>query len=709
MGDFVMNKSYLGDFVMNKSYLEKYKDIIKEMTFEEKTKLLTGSDNINTYEIERLSIPSIKMSDGPNGLRTSFKQRYDIDGGNLCAPTESALAATWNRDMVYKVGEQLGLNCRKQEVDVLLAPGVNMMRLPNCGRNYEYFSEDPVLAGELAAEYINGVQSKGVGTSLKHYAVNNQELFRRVVNAEVDERTLREYYLRVFEIALSKSNPTSVMCAYNKINGIFCSENHKLLTKILRDEWNYDGMLISDWGAVHNIAKAINAGTHLQMPRNLNITEQLKAAVENNVITEEAIDEAVAYVLKFIDDIKNLPNDEVEFDRNKGHEIMQEAAEESITLLRNEDNTLPIVPNKYAKIGVLGYFADHPEMGGSTYVEVDEKSIDSPVEYIKKYAGDKTEIIYEPIYDKMDGKIDFDDMLKIQAIAKEVDMLIMFVGNPRYWEAEGEDRKTISLPEYMVRIAEECIRFCDNTVVVAQTGAAYQPFSVFVKPPKALVQMWFNGEGGGKAIAEVLFGLVNPSGKLPMTFMKSQPDIEFPGDGRKLDYTDRMFVGYRHYDNHTDDIWYPFGYGLSYTDFEYSDISVTPNNSNDPDTDVEVTFSVKNVGKMAGKEVVQVYVSPRDISVVRPVKELCGFDKIFLEAGEKKTVTIKLDSRAFSYYNTNLEEWHVESGIYDILVGASSQDIRLAASYDVEWDGDYTIRREKWDYLRDVVIAATAD
>ena len=693
----------------DKDYLEKYRDTVNKMTFEEKALLLTGADNINTCEIERLSIPSIKMSDGPNGIRTNFKQRCNIDGGNLCAPTESALAATWNRDLIYRVGEQLGLNCRKQEVDVLLAPGINMVRLPNCGRNYEYFSEDPYLAGELAAEYINGVQSAGVGTSLKHYAVNNQEMFRRVVNAEVDERTLREYYLRPFEIALDRSNPTSVMCAYNKINGIFCSENYKLLTKILRDEWHYDGMLVSDWGAVHNVAKAISAGTNLVMPKKADIVQKLKTAVENNEITEDAIDEAAAHVLKFTDDVKNLARCESEFDRNKGHRVMQEAAEESITLLRNENNTLPIAPNKYAKIGIIGYFAGHPEMGGSTYVDVDEKSIDSPIEYIKKYAGDKTEVIYEPIYDKKDGKIDFDDMLKIQALARETDMIIMFAGNPRYWEAEGEDRKTISLPEYMVRIAEECIRFCDNTVMVVQTGAAYQPFFVFVNPPKAIVQMWYNGEGGGKAIAEVLFGIVNPSGKLPVTFMKSQPDIEFPGDGRKLEYSDRMFVGYRHYDKHTDDIWYPFGYGLSYTEFEYSDILVAPNTSDNPNADVEVTFSVKNIGKTAGKEIVQVYVSPRDISIVRPLKELCGFDKIHLEPVEKKTVTIKLGSRAFSYYNVNLEKWHVESGIYDILVGASSRDIRLSAMYKVEWDGDYSICRDKWDYNKDVIIAATED
>lgn len=680
-----------------------YKELLSKMTTEEKADMLTGIEMNTKVKPEYGITDTIEMSDGPSGVRCIVKNPPEIKGGDVAFPCPAAQAATWNTELIEQGGNQLALNCIARGVSMILAPGVNIVRSPLCGRNYEYFSEDPYLSGEMGAAYIKGVQDYGVGTSVKHYAANQQENHRRVVNAEISERALREIYLTVFEIIVKKTNPTSVMCAYNKVNGHYCSENKKLLTGILRDEWGYDGAVISDWGAVHDVGNAVHAGLDLVMPSRKTIIEEVMQALKDEKLTEADIDKAVTNVLNMVKRINDMPKPQVSFDRTTAHEVTVEMARESITLLKN-DGILPIKQGQYKKIGVVGYFGDKPTLGGgggSGIVSVEDESISSPLEYIKKYAGD-AEVMYAPLYDELGGNISFANMIDIQKVAKECEIIIMFAGNHPYWEVEGEDRDSLELPTHMIRLADECSRFCKNTVIITQTGSAYAPFMRLVHP-KAIVQMWFNGEGGGQAIAEVLFGRTNPSGKLPVTFMKEiNPDVKFCADGRYMDYKDGLFVGYRYYDEHTDKIWYPFGHGLSYTTFEYSDIKVTSEDS----LSAEVTFNVTNTGDVAGKEVCQVYIAPLESSVLRPVKELKGFAKVSLEAGETKQVKIFLDKRAFSYYNTNINDWHAESGRYDILVGASSQDIRLSSVVEIVNTKEYTINREKWSDITDKIIMA---
>lgn len=550
------------------------------------------------------------------------------------------------------------------------------------------------------------MQEHGVGTSLKHFIANTQERARSVINSEMDERTMRELYLKPFEMIVQKANPTTIMCAYNKVNGHYCSENKKILRDILRDEWGYDGMLISDWGAIHNLGKSIKAGMDFQMPANQNIREQLKEAYEKGLVSAEDIDNAVSRVIDFVMTIQDMKKRRTTepYSRQKLHKLAKKAADEAIVLLKN-DGILPIRPGQYKKIAVFGYYAEMPNLlgGGGGYdasggVTVARESVDSPLKYIKQSAGD-TEIIYAPLYDEYGGNPHFDQMRIMQKMIKEVDVVIMFGGYPQYYEVEGEDRRSLSLPHYMARLIEEAARFCKNTIVVLQTGCAVAPF-MEIAEPRAILQMGYAGEAGGHAIADVLFGRVNPSGKLQCTYMTEfDPDMDLTGDGRKINYKEKMFIGYRYYDMHPEKVWYPFGYGLSYTKFAYSDLKISPEYSNDTKQKVAVSFKVKNIGKVFGGEIAQIYVSEREPSVLRPYKELKGFEKVFLEPGEESLITVELDKSSFAYYNTNENDWHVESGIYDILVGKSAAEICLRGQYVMEWEKDYTIHRDRWKHI----------
>ncbi len=682
-----------------------YKDILSKMTTEEKAQMVTGSD-IWTKKFPEYGIDkTFEVSDGPVGVRTINSKAPEVEGGNVRIPCISALAATWDRTQTKRAARILALNCLYVGVSMLLAPAVNIVRSPLCGRNYEYFSEDPYLAGELGAAYVDGLQENGVGTCVKHFACNQQENHRRVVNVEVAERALREIYLAVFEKIVKQSNPTSIMSAYNKVNGHYCSENKKLLKDILRDEWGFDGGVISDWGAVHNVGLSIKAGNDLIEPPEENIVELVAKALNEGTMTVEDLDSAVSNVLRMVDRVNELEKTTETLDRQKAHEDVTDIARDAITLLKNDDNILPIKKGQYKKIGVVGKFAENPMIagggGGSADVSGGEDSIDSPLKYIKELAGD-TEVMYMPLYDFMTGTLDFDPLLDIQKVASECDVIIMFAGNHPFWEVEGEDRDSLQLPVHMIRLIEECGRFCPNTIIVTQTGSAYAPFMRLVQP-KAIVHMWYAGEGGGKAIAETLFGINNPSGKLPVTFMKEiNPDVTFCADGKYMDYKDGLFVGYRYYDQHPEKIWFPFGHGLSYTTFEYSELEVTTKDNMSAD----ITFKVTNTGDVAGKEAVQIYISPVESSVLRPDKELKEFIKLSLEPGETKSATIHLDTRAFSYYNTNLNDWFAESGKYEILVAASSQDIRLKGEVEIKNPNQYTINREKWTNAAENVIMA---
>ncbi len=672
------------------------KTIINTMTLEEKARILTGVDALSTYPMEKYDIPRLEMSDGPHGIRRlvghpKFPQECRIPGGDVCYPTASALGSSWNRTLAFETGKAIARDCTQEGIDMLLAPAVNMKRTPHCGRNFEYLSEDPYLSGILGAELINGVQSEGVGTSLKHYAVNSQEINRGTINAEVDERTLREYYLKVFEILLENCNPTSVMCAYNKLNGIWCSENKYLLTELLKDEWGYDGLLVSDWGAVHNISKAIKSGLDLQMPCNKNIANEIKEGITKGIISEKDVDRAVFAVLKFIEKIiKMRETRNTEYSREAQHKVAYNAAIETITLLKNDNNILPVTKDKYKKIAVLGRCAEEVLFmgGGSSKVSIEDKSVDTPLDFIRKN-GDSFEIDYYPIF--ADGFSDEAIVYKIDALSYDYDIVLLFAGNNYGIDCETEsiDRDSIKFPNYINGVIEKAAAKFKNMVLIIQSGSAMLPYR-WDKVP-CILQMWYSGEAAGSAVADIIFGKVNPSGKLSETFMlKDRDDLDYPGDGVKIEYTEKQDAGYRYYDKHPEEIWFPFGHGLSYTSFEYTNISLDREKSETDNFDLTVKCDIKNTGSYEGKEIIQLYIKPLDNVVARPIKELKAFDKISLRPGETKTVTFKLCHKDFAYYNTCLHDWHVESGCYDILIGASSRDIKLKKVFRVKYDSDYT-------------------
>ena len=666
-----------------------------ELALEIKSQLFTGY-NDKTRAIPELDIEPVAMVDGPSGVRFYSD---NSDGGCVCFPSESAIGATWNKEIAKEVGAAIGRECRNRGYEMLLGPGLNMKRTPYCGRNFEYFSEDPVLTGYMAAAVVNGLESEGIGSSLKHFAANNQEYNRGNYNAEIDERTLREFYLKPFEIAIKNSNPTSVMCAYNKINAIWCSENKYLLTDILRDEWGFDGVVISDWGAVHDACKAIKAGLDIDMPCNNFILENLKKGLENGIITEEEINKSADRVLDFINKTKTMQIPGVKYNREAEHNASYNAAVEAITLLKNNDSILPITSNKYKKIAVYGRAAQTPVImgAGSGKVNVRPDMVDKPIDYMVQYAE---KIGIELDYDRIqpDGFMGAEDIAAINNLAQskeKYDMMVLFISNNYGVDTETEhwDRENLTFPNYVNGMVEAACNVCDNVVVVMQSGSAMLP-GRWYKRVKGVVQMWFSGEAGGKAISDILFGYKNPSGKLSETFaVKDRTDIEPYGDGRITNYREGVYVGYRYYDKHTSDIWFPFGHGLSYTEFKYSDLNVSSVDSSDGRIKIEVSATIKNIGEIAGTEAVQLYVSHKDSIVDKPEKELKGFEKIYLEPGEAKQVKFALTEKDFEYYNICLRKWHTESGIYSIMIGASSQDIRLEENCKITGADEYSINK----------------
>lgn len=679
---------------------DKVKAVITAMDFDEKCMLITGATSLETSAIEKYDIPQINMSDGPHGIRRLIfpnmperSQKINIKGGDTCFPTASAVGSSWNKSLAYQLGAALAKDCKEENIQVILAPGVNMKRTPHCGRNFEYFSEDPYLSGMMGAGFINGVQSEGVGTSLKHFAANNQEIQRGSINAEIDERSLREYYLRPFEYALENADPVSVMCAYNKLNGIWCSENRYLLTEILRDTWHYKGMVISDWGAVHDISKCIYAGLDYEMPHNPQIKELLSEALKAGTLTMEQIDNAAASVLKFIYTVSEMSRTQPKkaYSRDNQHNIAREIASETITLLRNDNNILPIDKTKCKKIAVLGRHAvDVMFMGGgSSKVTVDSKNVDIPLDEIKKKIPE-AQIDYFSLFH--DGFRDVNIVDTVSNLDDDYEYILFFAGDNYCGDSETEDydRDNLYLPNYMNSAISLASEKKKNVVLILQTGAAVLPRR-WEKVP-AILQMWYSGEAAGSALADILFGDVNPSGKLSETFMNiDRTDLDYPGDGKKVCYNEKWNSGYRYYDKHADQIWFPFGHGLSYTAFEYSDISIPePHRCRDNFT-LTLSCKIKNIGGRSGKEVVQLYIAPQDNITDRPLKELKRFEKITLEPGEEKEVFFDLNESDFAYYNTCLHAWHTERGHYDIMIGSSSRDIRLVSRIFVDNEKDYTI------------------
>ncbi len=655
--------------------------LLEKLTLDDKAKLCSGSDFWHLHGIDHLDLPSIMVTDGPHGLR---KQPEEADHIGLaesvpatCFPTASGLAATWNIDLIKKVGVTLAKECRTEQVSVILGPGVNIKRHPLGGRNFEYFSEDPLLTGKLASGLIEGIQSEGIGTSIKHFAVNNHETGRMVVDAIVDERTLREIYLPGFEIPIKESQPWTVMCSYNKVDGTYLSENHRLLTEILRDEWGFNGLVMTDWGATNQRVEGVKAGLDLEMPASGSLnTDKIIKAVQRGELSNDALNACVTRLLALIIKSRRLLNDNHQHSANEHHQVAKLAALEACVLLKNEQKNLPLSTSD--KVGVIGALAEDTRYQGSGSSQINPTHLDQPLEAISLLnAG----VEYEPGY-KLIGatpKSLIDDAI---ALAENMDKIILIVGLTRECESEGFDRTHLDLPEGQMALLEALSQFHHKITLVLQNGAPVVLPDVSKVP--SILETYLGGQAGASAMADILFGVCNPSGKLAETFPRRLEDVPshawFPGTNRQSQYREGIWVGYRFFNTTGNPVAYPFGHGLSYTQFDYSNLVVANTNELKPNHEMKVSViaTIKNTGDRAGSEVVQLYVGQQDPSVHRPTRELKAFCKVHLEAGQEHEVALNLDFRSFARWDTLINDWVVEAGSYTIDIGASVEDIRLS-------------------------------
>lgn len=647
------------------------------MTLGEKASLCSGLGLWHTKPIERLGILSIMMTDGPHGLRKLENGDFRKSVPATCFPTAVTLASSWDRKLVEKVGSAIGQECEAEGVSILLGPGVNIKRSPLCGRNFEYYSEDPFLSSEMALHFIKGVQSQGVGTSMKHFCVNNQEHRRQTVSVVVDERTLREIYLASFEKAVKEGKPWTVMCAYNKVNGEYCSENIYLLKDVLKEEWGFEGFVVSDWGAVNDRAKGLLAGLDLQMPYDGGFGDRkIIEAVKKGEIPEDVLNRAVERISKIIFKAIDNKKENATYDKLAHHKLAREIARECFVLLKNEDNILPL--KKEGSIALIGAFAKKPRYQGGGSSHVNPTILDNAYEDVLKKAESKAKILYADGYRLDSDEIDEKLIEEAKEVAKKSDLAVIFAGLPERYESEGYDRPHMKMPENHNRLIEEISKVQKNVAVVLANGAPVE--MPWVDNVRGILETYLGGQGWGGAVADVLFGVVNPSGKSAETLPKKLSDnpsyLNFPGEDDRVEYREGIFVGYRYYDKKEMDVLFPFGYGLSYSTFEYSDLVLDKKEMTDQDI-LRVSVKVRNTGKVSGKEIVQLYVRDINSSVIRPEKELKGFEKVELNPGEEKEVIFTLDNRAFAYYNADIKDWHVESGEFEILIGKSSRDIVL--------------------------------
>lgn len=673
----------------------KHKDLISQMTLKEKASLCSGKDFWHLKSIERLGLPEIMVCDGPHGLRKQNAENKKVGIGNsypaTCFPTAVTTACSWDRDLIYKMGQALAEECLQHGVSVLLGPGVNMKRSPLCGRNFEYFSEDPELAGEMGASFIAGVQSKGIGTSLKHFAGNSQEMKRMTSNSIIDERALREIYLRAFEKAVKKSQPWTVMNAYNLLNGTYCSENDWLQNKVLRDEWGFRGAVVSDWGAVNDRVAGLNAGNDLEMPSSGGVNDaKIVEAVKCGVIDETTLDERVDKLIDII--LKGAANKKpgYKFDVKAHNLLSRQIAEQSMVLLKNDGNILPLKRVEGEYVAVIGAFADNPRYQGAGSSIINPTMIDSGR---RAFNNSPISVKFADGYDRS-GKRKNEDAYITEAcnLAKNASKAVVFIGLTDDYESEGFDRSTMKLPDGHNRLVEAVSRVNDNVIVVLEGGSPVEmPWADDVK---AILNAYLGGQSVAPAIVDVLTGKANPCGKLAETYpvcLKDTPtSFRYPDSKEDVQYRESIFIGYRYYDKVERNVRFPFGFGLSYTSFEYSDIKLKKKNLTKGEG-AKVTFTIKNTGDVAGSEIAQVYVAKPESKIFRAPKELKGFVKIHLDPGEEKKVTVELDDRAFAFWNTATEDWCVESGEYKILVGASSRDIRLEAAAKMKSEDDETI------------------
>lgn len=654
----------------------KHKELIDQMTLEEKAAILSGRTVWETREVKRLGIPSIFLSDGPHGIR---KQAGAGDHLGLnasleatCFPTAATVANSWNEQLGEEIGEALGEEAQAMEVNVLLGPGLNIKRSPLCGRNFEYFSEDPYLSGKMAAAYVRGIQKKGVYACLKHFAANSQELRRMSMDSVVDERALREIYLTGFEIAVKEGHAKSIMSSYNKINGVYANEDRHLLKDILRDEWGFDGFVVTDWGGSNDHVKGVEAGSNLEMPApGLDSAREILRAVENQTLDTEELDACVDDLLDAVLTLKKLALPGAGFDQEAHHRLAKKAAVESAVLLKNEGNILPLKPK--TKTALIGDFVFTPRYQGAGSSMVNPTKVEALAQTADSY---HLQVVGMARGYQRNGEPDEEQLKEAVELAKKADVVIYAFGLDELSESEGLDRSHMRIPENQIRLLKELYRANPNIVGILSGGSAVEmPWHTCCK---AILHGYLTGQAGAGALLDLLTGKANPSGRLNETYPLRYEDTPafhyFPSKERTAEYRESIYVGYRYYDTAKAAVQYPFGHGLSYTKFAYSNLKVTAEG---------ITLTVTNTGEMDGAEVVQMYVGLPEAEVFRPEKELKGFAKIFLKKGESREVSISFDDKTFRYWNDKTGGWETEGGSYTIMVGASVMDIRLTGSVSI--------------------------
>lgn len=657
----------------------KYRDIISKLSVDEKCHLLSGRDFWSTYSVAAKGIPSIMLSDGPHGIRKQegAGDQLGLNGSvpATCFPTAATIANSWDPALGEQIGECLGEEAACQGVSVLLGPGLNIKRSPLCGRNFEYFSEDPYLAGKMAAGYIRGIQKNGVSACPKHFAANNTELRRQASDSVVDERTLREIYLTNFEIAVKEGRPRSIMSSYNMINGVYANENEHLLQEILRDQWGFDGFVVSDWGAGNDFVEGVRAGSHLEMPSTGgDSAEYLKKALAEGKISEDLVDRRVDELLDVVFSTHSAVQayEGKTFDVEAHHRMAEKACEESIVLLKNEGGILPL--KEGTKVAVIGDFAKTPRYQGAGSSVVNPTKLEATMDVIGSFPFDLAG--YAQGYPRV-GEGDPALQAEAAALAKKADVVLLYLGLDEISESEGLDRSHMRLPQSQIDLLRAVAGVNPNVVVVMSAGSSVE--MPWLDQCRALVHGYLCGQAGASAVLKVLLGQVNPSGKLNETYPVAYGDVPsapyFPAKERSVEYREGLYVGYRYFETADKPVLFPFGFGLSYTSFEYNDLTVT---------EKEASFVITNTGDREGAEIAQLYVSAKAPKVYRPALELKGFAKVRLQAGESSRVTIPLDDKAFRYFNTKTDRFEIDGGEYEILIGASCEDIRLRGTVTVQ-------------------------
>jgi beta-glucosidase len=667
-------------------------DRLGELTRDEKVALLDGADLWRTKAIERVGIPAARMSDGPHGLRVQFEEgdHLGVEGSDpaTCFPPAVAIASSWNERLARRVGAALGDEARAAGVDLLLGPGINLKRTPLCGRNFEYYSEDPVLTGELSAALIEGLQSKGVGAAIKHFAANNQETERMSISVEVDERTLRELYLHGFERAIMRAKPWAVMCSYNRINGVFASEDPWLLTQVLRDEWGFEGMVVSDWGAVSRRDRGIAAGLDLEMPSSSGAgTQSILGSLASGDLDEAEVDGAVSRVLQLVDRAQAGRSLSTGLDLEAQHRVAYEAALEGAVLLEN-DGVLPLDAAFGGAIAVIGEFARTPRYQGAGSSQVAAIRVDAALDGIRALVGDAREVRFAPGYRIEASDEESARRLRSDAVdaVRGAEVAVLFLGLPPSYESESFDRSHLRLPEEQLTLLNNVAALGVPLVVVLSNGGVVE-IAEWRHQASAVLEGWLLGEAGGTALADLLFGVASPSGRLAETIpvkLEHTPAVgNFPGEHGVVRYGERGLVGYRWYDAHGLDVAYPFGFGLGYSTFAWSGVALA---LDAPSAHASISVTVRNTGSRTASEVVQLYVADLESSVAQPPRRLAGFAKIRLEPGEERRVTVALDRRAFAYWHTGAGRWVVEGGTFEVHVARHSRDVVETVRFELPGD-----------------------